>query len=229
MKQRQGSTTEALQLLVKMSPFLVEGERIFSLLRSVDLLRLLVWLEEVTGSACVNHFLHDAVYQDGVWQTAFFQEDEEELAPALQNANLRVLYNLINPQPIVPPNRDECEKSGTESEKSGDETEESGDETDEEMSAKESGNDEGGTEDRVASTTAQPVELKSSPVSLKELSLLYKITERQGWYVNKEGICFFLRFKDNAKKTYDVIYRDIATSELDSLIRQVWYFGICQW
>lgn len=31
---------EALQLLVKMSPFLVEGKRIFSLLRSVDLLRL---------------------------------------------------------------------------------------------------------------------------------------------------------------------------------------------
>lgn len=195
-------------MLIKMSPFLVEGERIFSLLRSVDLLRLLVWLEEVTGSACVNHFLHDAVYQDGVWQTAFFQEDEEELAPALQNANLRVLYNLVNPQTIVPPNRDKSKKSG--------------DETEEVSAEKESGNDEVRTIDSVDSGTVQSVELKeSSPVSLKELSLLYKITERQGWYVNKEGICFFLRFKDNAKKTYDVIYRDITTSELDSLIRQV--------
>lgn len=158
---------------------------------------------EVIGSACVNRFLHEAVYQDGVWQTAFFQEDEEELRPALQNANLRVLYDLINPQPIVPPDHDEVKKSE--------------DETKEEVSTEKKPEDR--TKDLVDSETTKPV-------SLKELSLLYKITERQGWYVNKEGTCFFLRFKDNAKKTYDVIYRDITTSELDSLIRQVWHSGL---
>lgn len=191
-------------MLIKMSPFLVEGRRIFSMLRSTDLLRLLVLLGGVMSSACVNRFLHEAVYQDGVWQTSFFQEDEEELAPALQNTNLRVLYNLVNPQPITLPEPEEVKESDNEME-----------ERKEVPTKKASESDEKKTED-----LADPITVK--PVSLKELSLLYKITERQGWYVNKEGICFFLRFKDNAKKAYDVIYRDITTSELDSLIRQVW-------
>ena len=186
-----------------MSPFLVEGRRIFSMLRSTDLLRLLVLLGGVMSSACVNRFLHEAVYQDGVWQTSFFQEDEEELAPALQNTNLRVLYNLVNPQPITLP-EPEVKESDNEMEGRKEVPTEKASESDEQNTGE----------------LADPVTVM--PVSLKELALLYKITVRQGCYVTKDGICFFLRFKDNAKKAYDVIYRDITTSELDSLIRQVW-------
>ena len=58
-------------------------------------------------------------------------------------------------------------------------------------------------------------------MSLKDLSLLYKITEKQGWYKNKEGLCYFIRFRDATKKSFDVLYPAIPSSELDSLIRQV--------
>ena len=63
----------------------------------------------------------------------------------------------------------------------------------------------------------------SSLVQLKDLSLLYKITEKQGWYKNKNNECYFIRFKDNSKKNFDVIFSAIPSSELDSLIRQVMF------
>lgn len=62
---------------------------------------------------------------------------------------------------------------------------------------------------------------KGSPEFLKDLSLLYKITEKQGWYKNKNNECYFIRFKDNTKKNFDVIFSAIPSSELDTLIRQV--------
>lgn len=148
--------------------------------------------------------LHDAVYQDGVWKTVFYQDDKEELAPVLQNETLRVQYQLVNPQPVVPP---EVKK--------------------EEVSSEQIAREEDQLEDtNIIEDTTQTKDTSShfdpsQKVSLKDLSLLYKITERQGWYVNKEGMCYFIRFNDASKKEYDVIFHAISTSDLDSLIRQV--------
>ena len=64
-------------------------------------------------------------------------------------------------------------------------------------------------------------EAQKAGVSLKDLSLLYKITEKQGWYKNKEGLCYFIRFKDATRKSFDVLYPAIPSSVLDGLIRQV--------
>ena len=64
-------------------------------------------------------------------------------------------------------------------------------------------------------------EEQKAGVSLKDLSLLYKITEKQGWYKNKEGLCYFIRFKDATRKSFDVLYPAIPSSVLDGLIRQV--------
>lgn len=71
----------------------------------------------------------------------------------------------------------------------------------------------------VSDTSTQTSSFKK--VSLKDLSLLYKITERQGWYVNKDRMCYFIRFNDSSKKEYDVIFDGINTTDLDLLIRQV--------
>ena len=70
------------------------------MLCGVDLLRVYALLARMTHSACVNHLLHDCVYQDGVWNRAFYQEDVESLAPVLQNEHLRTLFQIVNPQPV---------------------------------------------------------------------------------------------------------------------------------
>lgn len=124
----------------------------------------------------MNRLLHSSVYQDGIWKRAFYQEDPEQLTPVLQNEHLRVLYQLVNPEP----------PSATPD-----------------------------TSDVVEPPKETPTDL------LKDLSLLYKITEKQGWYKNTKDECYFLRFHDSSKKQYDVIYSAIPSSELDSLIRQV--------
>lgn len=177
-----------------LAPFIVESERILSMLCGVDLLRVYTLLARMTRSACVNHLLHDCVYQDGVWNRAFYQEDMESLAPVLQNEHLRTLFQIVNPQPVSTVSAETEEGEGKESGLA--------------LEGKES--------------TQEPSEKKEgAAVSLKDLSLLYKITEKQGWYKNKEGLCYFIRFRDATKKSFDVLYPAIPSSELDSLIRQV--------
>ena len=94
-----------------------------------------------------------------------------------------------------------------------------------ELEGKEGERESEGKEGELASEgkeSTQPSEKKEgAAVSLKDLSLLYKITEKQGWYKNKEGLCYFIRFRDATKKSFDVLYPAIPSSELDSLIRQV--------
>ena len=145
--------------------------------------------------------LHKAVYQEGIWKTVFYQEDPEELAPVLQNEALRVKYQLVNPQPVVRP------EAMKEEVPQGEQVVEKEDPIEE--TAKPG----------VSDTSTQTSSFKK--VSLKDLSLLYKITERQGWYVNKDGMCYFIRFNDSSKKEYDVIFDGINTTDLDLLIRQV--------
>ena len=134
----------------------------------------------------MNRFLHDCVYQDGVWKRVFYQEEKEQLRPVLQNEHLSQLFQLVNPEPV--------QQKSTEAEKPME----------------------------VEKPTEVVPEVNETPSDfLNDLSLLYKITEKQGWYKNSKNECFFIRFKDSAKKNYDIIYPAISSSELDSLIRQV--------
>ena len=185
------------------------------MLCGVDLLRVYALLARMTHSACVNHLLHDCVYQDGVWNRAFYQEDVEALAPVLQNEHLRTLFQIVNPQPV----------STVSAETEEGERELEGKEGERESEGKEGERESEGKEGELASEgkeSTQPSEKKEgAAVSLKDLSLLYKITEKQGWYKNKEGLCYFIRFRDATKKSFDVLYPAIPSSELDSLIRQV--------
>lgn len=182
-----------------LAPFLLESERVLSMLAGVDLLRVWGLVAAMRRRACVNRLLHRCVYQDGVWSRAFYQEDVESLAPVLQNEHLRTLFQLVNPQPLAESEKPQSEKPQSE-----------------EGEAPSSEKEQPSEKTQEASGEAQ-----KEGVSLKDLSLLYKITEKQGWYKNKEGLCYFIRFKDATRKSFDVLYPAIPSSVLDGLIRQV--------
>lgn len=186
-----------------LAPFLLESERVLSMLAGVDLLRVWGLAAALRRRACVNRLLHRCVYQDGVWSRAFYQEDVESLAPVLQNEHLRTLFQLVNPQPLAQSEKTQSEKPQSEK-------------TQSEKTQSEKG------EVQPSEKTQEPSgEAQKAGVSLKDLSLLYKITEKQGWYKNKEGLCYFIRFKDATRKSFDVLYPAIPSSVLDGLIRQV--------
>ncbi len=186
-----------------LAPFLLESERVLSMLAGVDLLRVWGLAAALRRRACVNRLLHRCVYQDGVWSRAFYQEDVESLAPVLQNEHLRTLFQLVNPQPLAQSEKTQSEKPQSEK-------------TQSEKTQSEKG------EVQPSEKTQEPSgEEQKAGVSLKDLSLLYKITEKQGWYKNKEGLCYFIRFKDATRKSFDVLYPAIPSSVLDGLIRQV--------
>lgn len=186
-----------------LAPFLLESERVLSMLAGVDLLRVWGLAAALRRRACVNRLLHRCVYQDGVWSRAFYQEDVESLAPVLQNEHLRTLFQLVNPQPLAQSEKAQSEKMQSEK-------------TQSEKTQSEKG------EVQPSEKTQEPSgEEQKAGVSLKDLSLLYKITEKQGWYKNKEGLCYFIRFKDATRKSFDVLYPAIPSSVLDGLIRQV--------
>ena len=186
-----------------LAPFLLESERVLSMLAGVDLLRVWGLAAALRRRACVNRLLHRCVYQDGVWSRAFYQEDVESLAPVLQNEHLRTLFQLVNPQPLAQSEKTQSEKPQSEKPQS-------------EKTQSEKG------EVQPSEKTQEPSgEAQKAGVSLKDLSLLYKITEKQGWYKNKEGLCYFIRFKDATRKSFDVLYPAIPSSVLDGLIRQV--------
>ena len=196
-----------------LAPFLLESERVLSMLAGVDLLRVWGLAAALRRRACVNRLLHRCVYQDGVWSRAFYQEDVESLAPVLQNEHLRTLFQLVNPQPLAQSEKTQSEK--TQSEKTQSEKAQS-EKTQSEKAQSEKG------EVQPSEKTQEPSgEAQKAGVSLKDLSLLYKITEKQGWYKNKEGLCYFIRFKDATRKSFDVLYPAIPSSVLDGLIRQV--------
>ena len=186
-----------------LAPFLLESERVLSMLAGVDLLRVWGLAAALRRRACVNRLLHRCVYQDGVWSRAFYQEDVESLAPVLQNEHLRTLFQLVNPQPLAQSEKTQSEKTQSEKTQSEKTQSEKGEVQPSEKTQEPSGEDQ------------------KAGVSLKDLSLLYKITEKQGWYKNKEGLCYFIRFKDATRKSFDVLYPAIPSSVLDGLIRQV--------
>ena len=201
-----------------LAPFLLESERVLSMLAGVDLLRVWGLAAALRRRACVNRLLHRCVYQDGVWSRAFYQEDVESLAPVLQNEHLRTLFQLENPQPLAQSEKAQSEKA--QSEKTQSEKPQSEKPQSEKTQSEKTQSEKG--EVQPSEKTQEPSgEEQKAGVSLKDLSLLYKITEKQGWYKNKEGLCYFIRFKDATRKSFDVLYPAIPSSVLDGLIRQV--------
>ena len=68
-----------------MAPFLLEGDRIESMLTGPELLRLYVWKKRVMRRGCVNKTLFKSVHREDVWLRSLKQDSEEDRAIVLKN------------------------------------------------------------------------------------------------------------------------------------------------
>ena len=84
-----------------MLPFLIEDDRIMSMLNSADILTLYV-VPVMSRSAKVNSYLHDLAHQDSIWRRLFRIDSRKRLAVALQNNWLLQKWRLYNPNVPVP-------------------------------------------------------------------------------------------------------------------------------
>lgn len=88
--------------LHSMAAFLVEDDRIFSFLDSVDMLRLFIYYSCLIYRANVNKYLNDATHQDSVWKRLFKTDSEENLSIAVKNEWLLQKWRLFNNNVPVP-------------------------------------------------------------------------------------------------------------------------------
>ncbi|KAK8800949.1 hypothetical protein WA588_001777, partial [Blastocystis sp. NMH] len=91
-KQRIENERKHVQDVQSMLPFLIEDDRIMSMLNSADILTL----------AKVNSYLHDLAHQDSIWRRLFRIDSRKRLAVALQNNWLLQKWRLYNPNVPVP-------------------------------------------------------------------------------------------------------------------------------
>ena len=68
-----------------MAPFLLEGDRIESMLTGPELLRLYVWKKRVMRRGCVNKTLFKSVHREDVWLRSLKQDSEEDRTIVLKN------------------------------------------------------------------------------------------------------------------------------------------------
>ena len=85
-----------------MAAFLVEDDRIFSFLDSLDMLRLYVLPAGLICRANVNRYLNDATHQDSVWKRLFVTDVEKNLAVAVKNEWLLQKWRLFHPDTPIP-------------------------------------------------------------------------------------------------------------------------------
>ena len=71
--------------LSTMAPFLLEGDRIESMLTGPELLRLYVWKKRVMRRGCVNKTLLKSVHREDVWLRSLKQDSEEDRTIVLKN------------------------------------------------------------------------------------------------------------------------------------------------
>lgn len=71
--------------LSAMAPFLLEGDRIESMLTGPELLRLYLWKKRVMRRGCVNKTLFKSVHREDVWLRSLKQDSEEDRAIVLKN------------------------------------------------------------------------------------------------------------------------------------------------
>lgn len=82
-------------MLASSAPFLLEGDRIISLLTGPDLLRLWVRTCALMNRTCVNRMMHEAVSRDVVWMKVFKQDSKEDIDMVIQNEWLAKKWDLL--------------------------------------------------------------------------------------------------------------------------------------
>lgn len=108
--------------LSAMAPFLLEGDRIESMLTGPELLRLCVWKKRVMRRGCVNKTLFKSVYREDVWLRSLKQDSEEDRAIVLKNEWAEKKWKMMHAGEVE---KESEEKDGEEKKEENEKKEES--------------------------------------------------------------------------------------------------------
>ena len=111
--------------LSAMAPFLLEGDRIESMLTGPELLRLYVWKKRVMRRGCVNKTLFKSVHREDVWLRSLKQDSEEDRTIVLKNEWAEKKWKMMHAGEVEVEEKEREEKDGEEKKEENEKKEES--------------------------------------------------------------------------------------------------------
>ena len=108
-----------------MAPFLLEGDRIESMLTGPELLRLYVWKKRVMRRGCVNKTLFKSVHREDVWLRSLKQDSEEDRAIVLKNEWAEKKWKMMHAGEVEVEEKESEEKDSEEKKEENEKKEES--------------------------------------------------------------------------------------------------------
>ena len=111
--------------LSAMAPFLLEGDRIESMLTGPELLRLYVWKKRVMRRGCVNKTLFKSVHREDVWLRSLKQDSEEDRTIVLKNEWAEKKWKMMHAGEVEVEEKKSEEKDGEEKKEENEKKEES--------------------------------------------------------------------------------------------------------
>lgn len=111
--------------LSAMAPFLLEGDRIESMLTGPELLRLYVWKKRVMRRGCVNKTLFKSVHREDVWLRSLKQDSEEDRTIVLKNEWAEKKWKMMHAGEVEEKEKESEEKDGEEKKEENEKKEES--------------------------------------------------------------------------------------------------------
>ena len=96
------------------APFLLEGDRIESMLTGPELLRLYVWKKRVMRRGCVNKTLFKSVHREDVWLRSLKQDSEEDRTIVLKNEWAEKKWKMMHAGEVEVEEKESEEKDGEE-------------------------------------------------------------------------------------------------------------------
>lgn len=111
--------------LSAMAPFLLEGDRIESMLTGPELLRLYVWKKRVMRRGCVNKTLFKSVHREDVWLRSLKQDSEEDRAIVLKNEWAEKKWKMMHAGEVEVEEKESEEKDSEEKKEENEKKEES--------------------------------------------------------------------------------------------------------
>ena len=111
--------------LSAMAPFLLEGDRIESMLTGPELLRLYVWKKRVMRRGCVNKTLFKSVHREDVWLRSLKQDSEEDRTIVLKNEWAEKKWKMMHAGEVEVEEKESEEKDSEEKKEENEKKEES--------------------------------------------------------------------------------------------------------
>lgn len=61
---------------------------------------------------------------------------------------------------------------------------------------------------------------KEHTLLFRDLSLLYRVNDDEGWYVDNDDFCYYIVVEDWQKQQFRIIYARLALTQLDLIVKQ---------